>query len=242
MNIAIAALIVLFASFVRAVSGFGQALIVAPLFTFVMETTQAVVLSVLLVGIGSIFVLYHTWRYVDVKRAAFLGIGSIFGIPMGAYLLSTLSSNILRLTMASFAIPFAILLMSGHSHRFSRDSIGCVIAGFLGGTLVAATSMGGPPVVLFLLNQGLVKEKFVGTCSLLFLFMSLTSFGAHSVLGLVDTEALIQAATLIPALWLGTHIGIRVLSKIQPVFFLRIASGIVVLSAIAIIVNIAMRP
>ena len=224
----------------RAVSGFGQALIVAPLLTFIMETKQAVVISVIIGGIGSIFVLYYTWRYVDIKRAAFIGVGTIFGIPLGAYLLSVLSSNIMRLIIASFAIPFAILLILGHSHKFSRDSVGCVIFGFLGGALAATTSMGGPPVVLFLLNQGLVKEKFVGTLSLVFLFMSLTSFGAHSILGLVNAEVLILSAILIPALWLGTYIGIRVLPKIQPLLFQKIAAGIVVLSAIAIIVNLVM--
>ena len=238
MDIILAVFIVLSASFVRAISGFGQALIIAPLFTFVMDTKQAIVISVILGSISSFMVLYYTWRKIDLRVAAFLGAGVIFGIPLGAYLLLILSSNIMRLVMASVAIPFAVLLLLGHSHRFSRDSIGCVVAGFLGGTLAAATSMGGPPIVLFLLNQGLVKEKFVGTCSLIFFFITLASFITHSTLGLVDKDILIQSAILVPPLWVGIFIGIRVLPKIKPLFFQRMAAGIVVLSAVFIIINI----
>ena len=238
MDIILAVFIVLSASFVRAISGFGQALIIAPLFTFVMDTKQAIVISIILGSISSFMVLYYTWRKIDLRVAAFLGAGVIFGIPLGAYLLLILSSNIMRLAMASVAIPFAVLLLLGHSHRFSRDSIGCVVAGFLGGILGAATSMGGPPIVLFLLNQGLFKEKFVGTCSLIFFFITLTSFIAHSTLGLVDKDILIQSAILVPPLWVGIFIGIRVLPKIKPLFFQRMAAGIVVLSAVFIIINI----
>lgn len=240
MNIVIAVLIVLFASFVRAVSGFGLALIATPLLTFIMEPKQAIVISVITGGIGCMFVLYYTWRYIDIKKAAFITAGSIFGVFLGAYLLSAISSTTMRLIIASVASPLAILLMLGHTHRFSRDSVGCVIVGFFGGALVASTSMGGPPVVLFLLNQGLTKEKFVGTLNLSFLFTTLTSFGAYSTLGLVNSEVLILAAILVPVLWFGTYVGMKVLPKIQPLLFQRMAAGIVVLSAVAIIVNVLM--
>jgi len=144
----------------------------------------------------------------------------------------------MRLVMASVAVPFAVLLFLGHSHRFSRDSIGCMIAGFLGGILMSATSMGGPPIVLFLLNQGLVKEKFVGTIALNAVLMVAAAIIAHSTLGLVDKDILIRSAILVPALWVGTFIGIRVLPKIEPGFFRKMGSGIVLLSAITIIINI----
>ena len=232
-------MIVLFASFVRAVSGFGLALIAAPLLTFVMETKSAVALTVIIAGISNIFVLLRTWRYVDLRRAALTCLGAAFGIPFGTYLLSILSSTTILLAMASIAIPLAILLMLGFSYRFARDSLGCALTGFLSGTLAVTTSMGGPPVVLFLLNQNLVTKKLVGTCSLIFLFMYLATFIAHTSLDLISTEVLVQAVILVPALWLGTYSGIKMLPKIKPVLFKRIAAGVVMASAIAVILNIA---
>ncbi len=239
MTIAVIFFIVLFASFVRAVSGFGLALIAAPLLTFVMETKSAVALTVIITVISSIFVLLHTWRYVDLRRAVLTCLGAAFGIPVGTYFLSILSSTAILLAMASIAIPLAILLVLGFSYRFAKDSLGYVLAGFLGGTLAVTTSLGGAPVALFLLNQGLVTKKFVGTCSLIFLFMYLATFLAHTSLDLISTEVLVQAVILIPALWLGTYSGIKVLPKIKPVLFKRIAGSIVIASAIAVILNIA---
>ena len=238
MTIAITALIALFASFVRAVSGFGLALIAAPLLTFLMETKSAVALTVIMTGISSIFVLLYTWRYVDLRRAVFTCLGAAFGIPLGAYFMSILSSNTIQLAIASIAILLAILLMFKFSYRFARDSLGCVIAGFLSGFLATTTGMSGPPIVLFLLNQDLVTEKFVGTCGLIFLFISLAAFGAHAALSLINTGVLIQAVVLVPALWLGTHAGIKILPKLKPDLFKKIGAGIVMASAIAVILNI----
>jgi len=238
LTIVILALIFLFASFVRAISGFGLALVATPLLVLVIEVKRAVVLSVIMSGISSLFVLVFMWRYIDFKRIAFVCLGAAIGIPLGAYFLSILSSITIKLVLASLAIPLAILLMLRVPYRFTRDWLGCVIAGFLGGALSATTGVPGPPIVLFLLNQGLVKEKFVGTCAAIFLFIPLATFGAHASLSLIDTEVLVQAVILIPALGVGTYIGEKVLSKLEPMLFKRIAAGIVVASATAILVNV----
>jgi len=238
LTIALVALIALFASFVRAISGFGVALIAAPLLALVIEAKRAVVLSVIMSGISSLFVLSYMWRHIDLRRVAFICLGAALGIPLGAYFLSILSSNTIKLVLASLAIPLAILLMLRFSYHFTRDSLGCAVAGFLGGALVTTTGVPGPPIVLFLLNQDLVKEKFVGTCAAIFLFMALATFGAHASLSLIDTTVLVQAAIIVPAIGLGTYTGDKMLSRLKPMLFKRIAAGIVIASATAILINV----
>ena len=106
------------------------------------------------------------------------------------------------------------------------------------GYLAASTSLGGPPVVLFLLNQGLVTERFVGTVAAYFLFIGSITIGAFSSLGMITTDILTKVAILLPTLWLGSYVGIKVLPRVKAPLFKRIASSLVSVTALAIIVSV----
>ena len=105
-----AAFIVLLAAFVRSVSGFGYALLATPLLTFVFEAKSVVVMNVILGSITCVLVLFPMRRHIDFRRVAFISLGSILGVPLGAYLLSRLDPSIIKLAIAVLAIPFAVLL------------------------------------------------------------------------------------------------------------------------------------
>lgn len=233
----IAAAIVLLAGFVRAISGFGFALIATPLLLFVLDPKSVVVINIIIGFPIGLLLLFHTRQHIDVKRVLLMCGGGILGVPIGAYLLSNLDPSMIKLIIAILIVPFSIVLLLGHSNQFKRDSLGCGISGFAGGLLGSSTSLSGPPVVLFLLNQGLVKERFVGTLTAYFLFMGVASVGAFSSLGMVTIDLLIKVAMLLPTSILGFYIGIKVLPKINAILFRRIAASIVSIAALVIIVT-----
>ncbi len=234
----LAAFAVLLAAFVRSVSGFGYALVATPLLTFVIEPKSVVVINIILGSAINILVLFYTRQYIDLKRVAFICLGSIAGVPLGAYLLLKLDPSIIKLTIAVLVIPFSVLLLLGHSHQFKREALGCSIAGFMGGILGASTSFAGPPVVLFLLNQGLVKERFVGTLAAYFLFTGVMTIGAFSSLGMITTDLLTKVVIFLPTLWLGSYIGIKLLPRVNTTLFRKIASSIVSVAALVLIVTV----
>ncbi|RLC63933.1 MAG: hypothetical protein DRI01_04330 [Chloroflexi bacterium] len=233
----IAAVIVLLAGFVRAISGFGFALIATPLLLFVLDPKSVVVINIILGILTGVLLLLHTRRHIDVKRMLLMCVGSVFGIPIGAYLLSSLDSSIIKLVIAILIVPFCIVLLLGHSHQFKRDHLGCGISGFISGLIGSSTSFSGPPVALFLLNQGLVKERFIGTLTAYFLFMGAASVSAFSFMGMVTIDLLIKVAILLPTAILGFYIGIKVSPRIDTTLFRRIVVSIVSLAALVIIVT-----
>ena len=237
----IAAAIVLLAGFVRAISGFGFALVATPLLLFVFDPKSVVVIIIILGMLTGLLLLFRTRHYIDRRRALIMCGSGILGIPIGAYLLSSLNPSIIKLIIAILIIPLSIILLLGHSHQFKRDSLGCGISGFLGGLLGASTSFSGPPVVLFLLNQGLVKERFVGTLTAYFVFMGIASVVAFSSLGMVTIDILLKVAMLLPTTILGFYIGIKVLPRINATLFRRIAASIVSVAALAIIVTLLVQ-
>ena len=232
-----AAVVVLLAGFVRAITGFGLALIATPLLLFVFDPKSVVVISVIInILIGGLL-LYHTKQHIDVQRALLMCAGSILGIPIGAYLLSSLDASIIKLSIAVLIVPFSIVLLLGHSHQFKQDSLGCGLSGFFSGLVGSSTSFSGPPVVLFLVNQGLVKERFVGTLTAYFLFMGIATVTAFSFLGMVTVDLLTKAAILLPTAIIGFFVGIKVLPKINAVLFRRIVMSIISIAALVIIVT-----
>lgn len=233
----LAAFIILASAFVRSISGFGYALLATPLLMLVIEPKSAVMTNVLISITMNAMILLHMRRHIDYKRAILISMGSLPGIPIGAYLLSVVEPSIIKIAIATLVIPFSVLLLLGHSHQFKRDTLGCIISGFLSGALISSTSLGGPPVVLFLLNQGLIKEKFVSTLAIYFFFGCIVSVGTFASLGMITTDLLTKAALFLPPLWLGTYAGIKVLPKINPILFRKIASAMVSVTALVIIIT-----
>lgn len=237
----LAAVIVFVAAFIQGLSGFGYALVATPLLTFIFAAKSVVVMNIILGAATNVIVLLSMRRHVDVRRLAFMSLGGILGIPLGAYVLSRLDPAMIKIAIAVLAVPFAVLLLLGHSRRFGRDNVGCVVAGFVSGVIGASTSFSGPPVVLFLLNQGLHKEMFVGTLAAFFLFISLASIGAFSSLSMLTSDLLTRVALLLPALFLGIFIGVRLLPRINATVFRRVAASVVCVSAFGVITTVFVK-
>lgn len=233
-----AVFIILLAAFVRSVSGFGFALLATPLLTLVIGVKSAVVIVVILSVFGSLLLSFYMRRHVDVKRAAFITCAAIPGVLLGAYLLSRLDQSVVKLAIAILIIIFSILLQLGYSYRLRREVLACGIVGFSSGTLLTSTSLGGPPVVLFLLNQGLTKEKFVGTVAASHLLAGVAGIITISSLGMIDIALLIKVSILLPGLFLGSYIGAKLLPRIDALLFKKIALSIALVSALIIIVDL----
>ena len=236
-----AAFSVLLAGFVHSVSGFGIALVAVPLLLFIFEPKSVVVMNVILATVLCLLLMLNSRPHIDLRRAALISVGSIFGIPLGAYVLSSIEPSIIKLVIAVLIIPFSVFLLLGHSYRFKRDGLGCGVAGFISGTLSTSTSLAGPPVVLFLLNQGLAKEKFIATLSAYFLFAGLVGVGTFSFMGMVTTDLLKNVGILLPALVVGFYLGIKVRAKIDAVLFKRVATFIVCITALINIVTVLLE-
>ena len=236
-SLIITASIVFLAGFVQSVTGFGFAIVATPLLLLVLEPKSVVVISVILYVVLCGLILFHSRQHIDKKRVVLICAGSVFGIPLGAYLLSNLDPSIVKLFIAILVIPFSVLLWLGHSHQFQRDKLGSILAGFISGILTASTSLSGPPVVLFLLNQDLAKDKFVATLAVYFLFAGLLSIVSFSIMGMVTATFLTDIVILVPALLIGFYFGIRVRPKINESLFRRIATSIIFIAALTIIVT-----
>lgn len=225
-------LVALVAAFTMSVTGFGFALIAAPLLLFFLDLKTVIVFDIVLGLIICLLILWQSRHHVKRGRIVPLAIGSIFGLPIGMYILSQVVAPLLKVLIAALVVIFAVLLALGYSHQFRKEGLGSVISGFISGTLLTSTSLGGPPVVLFLLNQGWGKEAFRANLAAFFLFCGSMAIITLRFSGVITSDLLVTASTFVPAVLVGFYLGAKVLPHVDAGLFRRIAISVVFLAGL----------
>jgi uncharacterized membrane protein YfcA len=214
------------------ITGFGFALIAAPMLLFFLEP-KAVVITIIIIGPTlAILILRESWNHLRLKQLLLLAIGSILGVPIGAYILSNTPSTLLKPVIAALVVIFAVPLALGYSHRFKEEKIIFSISGFISGILASSASLAGPPVVLLLLNQGWEKESLRATLAAYFLFTGMITLTALSIARVLSSEFVLSAFTYLPAAFFGFFLGRKVIPYLKAEVFRRIAAIIVIMAAL----------
>src|ERR1700761_5853392 len=144
-------LVVFVASLVRAVFGFGEALIAVPLLALILPVQIAVPLAVLIsIAIAGIVVV-QDWRKIHLRSTAWLLLPTLAGIPLGICLLKFGHQGLIKAILACVILLFAgYSLLGRRPVHLEHDShpwmFGC---GFLAGVLGGAYGMNGPPLVVY---------------------------------------------------------------------------------------------
>ena len=224
--------VVFFAAFVRGVTGFGFALISAPTLLLIWSPKSVVAINLLLGIPSSALLLGYAFREVDLRKIFPLAAGSLLGIPLGVYIIEAIAPSALKVLIGGLTVLFAIPLLLGLGVAFRRERLASGVSGFLSGILSSSTSLGGPPVVLFMHNQNWRKEVVYSGLAVYFLFVCLCSIGALAISGLIDVEVVVGAASLLPALLVGLGLGLAVFSKINAELFRRLSIAIVIAAGV----------
>jgi uncharacterized membrane protein YfcA len=120
----------------------------------------------------------------------------------------------------------------GFRKPIDREGPGFILAGLISGTLNGVISTGGPPVILFLTNQGIAKEEFRASLITYFLFLNLATVPVYFAGGLMSRTVGTYAAVLVPALLLGAFAGSKLLHTIPEKTFRTAVLAIVMVAGI----------
>ncbi len=224
--------VVLFAAFIRGVAGFGLALILAPILLHILNPTDVVAINLFLGLLSNILVLSYSFKKVNLKSIFPMVISSFFGIPIGTWIITVTSPSILKILIGGVTVFFAIPLVLGFSKTFKQEKLFGSISGFLSGILSSSTSLGGPPVVIFMHSQNWKKDTIHPSLATYFSFLCVWSLVAFFVSGLIDAQTIINAVSLAPALLIGTGLGILVFRKINARYFRWFSLAIIVCAGI----------
>ncbi|HEV2786864.1 MAG TPA: sulfite exporter TauE/SafE family protein, partial [Solirubrobacteraceae bacterium] len=178
MTIAGAALALFLGAALQSATGFGFALVSAPVLFALIGPQEAVTAGVLVALVPNTLTLAGERRrpQVLVRDAVGLLVWSLPGLVVGALALSALSDRLL-------SVLVAVAVLAGVALRaLSRRAAGTgpplrpwylPAAGVSGGVLSTATSLNGPPLVFYLLARGATPAQMRDTLATIFLVLAL---------------------------------------------------------------------
>lgn len=225
-------LIILFASIIQGMTGFGAGLLAGSALTLFLEP-KLVVMIIMFTGIANLlFVAHNARNHVHAARALPLIIPAILGVPVGAYLLHKVAPSITSLTIACISIIFSVMLLMGYRIPIKREAAASLGFGFMSGLMTAGVGMGGPPLILFLSNQGWPKEISRGTTATLFLFTGSLSIILYIIGGIATVSRTLVSLSLIPAGVVGFFIGNLLFHRVSPSVFLKISLSLILIAGL----------
>lgn len=199
--------ILFFATFIRSAFGFGEALVAVPLLALIMPVEVAAPVAVLVSITVAGVIIAQDWRNIHFRSAWRLVISTLFGTPLGLWLLTAAPECVVKALLAIVIILFSTYSLIQKKRNELKNDRHAWIFGFLAGILGGAYGMNGPPLVIYGTLRGWTPQQFRATLQGYFLPASLMVIAGYWLKGLwvwpVTRYYLLALPVIIAAIFLG---------------------------------------
>ncbi|NUQ00970.1 MAG: sulfite exporter TauE/SafE family protein [Armatimonadetes bacterium] len=222
----------------------GLGMLITPLLASATNASFAVGVSLPLLICGD---FSGGWRFFgkwDARQVAHLLPGALVGVVLGSQLLDGLAENELLFNRALglVALFFALLQLVVEIRR-GEDEEAPPAAPWWGfaagaGTGVVSTiaHQGGLVSNLYLLSQGLTKERFAATTMVVYMAINLMKLPPYLLQGRITRETLHFSLLGVPAVLLGVFVGARLVERLNPRQFSRVILVLVILTGLKLVI------
>ncbi|HBI43289.1 MAG TPA: sulfite exporter TauE/SafE family protein [Planctomycetales bacterium] len=205
--------VVFVATLIRSAFGFGEALIAVPLLALLIPVEVAAPLAVLVSITVAAVIVAQDWRKVHLGSAGWLVLSTLFGIPLGLWLLTAAPETIVKAVLAVVIIGFSVYCLASRDLLELKDDGLAWAFGFVAGFLGGAYGMNGPPLVIYGTLRRWSAEHFRATLQGYFLPASLVGMAGYWLAGLwvptVTRYYLLSLPVVIAAIFLGRIVNQR---------------------------------
>ncbi len=214
------------AGLMRGFAGVGSGMLMAPVFAILFGPVQTVAIIILMEVVVTAQLLPGVRREINWRIVAPMGFAAALLMPVGSWLLVSLDPALLVRGIAIVVVVFSLILMVGWRYEGEKRLWASLGVGGISGVLIASTSLGNPPVMVYLLSgrdtAATNRANFTG-----FFAVTLVALIAMMALaGLIDRDAIVTAAMLLPVFMLGAWIGSRLFRKSSEALYRRVALGL----------------
>lgn len=204
------ALVLALGAFVQRATGFGLAIIGAPLLLMIEPRLVPVVL-VLFGFTVSLMMVRTYWHEVRLGAMGMALVGRLPGNALGLWLLIAAPMVVLEKLIAAIVL-FAVLVTLCRI-RLPVNRLSLFVAGVLSGIFGTVAAIGGPPMVL--LMHGFAPDRLRGNLAAFFIITSMLTLATLALAGQVRGWHMGVALSLLPAVLLGNRLADRVAHRID---------------------------
>lgn len=215
--------VALMAGLMRGFAGFGSGMLMAPIFALLYGPLQTVAMVILMEIVVTAQLLPGVRHEVQWRFVGLMGAVAALFMPLGSWLLVSVDAGVMTRIIAAVVLAFVVILWRGWRYPGAKRAPVTVGVGALSGTMMAATSLGNPPAMLYMLagpdsaavSRANVTAYFAVTLAALLAIMLLG--------GLVSRPAVWSAALLLPPYMLAAWLGARLFRASSEGLYRRIA-------------------
>ncbi|HEY7364527.1 MAG TPA: sulfite exporter TauE/SafE family protein [Methylomirabilota bacterium] len=234
---AAAALIILAASFVMGLAGFGIAIVSLAFLPYFMEPAAAVVLLTVYAFAFAAGVLIQLRRDVVPGAIALLLVGTLIGIPFGVWALAALPSSALTRLIGLVLLLAVGLEWLGRYPRWLTGPAWGLGAGALAGVAGGAVGTPGPPIILYAAAQQWSKRTFKANFQAFLVVNQGAILLGYWWTGLLTPDVWrLVVVFAVPAV-LGVLGGVLLFNRIDQNTFRRVIFALVALSGLVLLVR-----
>jgi len=229
---------------VQAATGFGFAILAAPVFLAVLNSTAAVPILVALHVVQCLVLVPRISGSVPWPQLRGLGLGALVGCPLGLVVFHALDVQLMKLAIGVTILFVAAMLTWRRlrpvirspdasavdpSHR-SRLPLG--VTGALSGALTAMLVMPGPPLMVHLLRHPLPPAPARSLSIMFFAGCYVAVLLAHVMAGSLGSEDWRTILRLTVPVLVGTYAGLRMAPWLAERHFVPVLNGLLFLAGL----------
>jgi len=215
-------LIVFIAIFTQTITGFGLALISMPLLVYVVGIQTAAPLVAIISGVAEVILLLLYRADLNLRAVTRLTAASMFGIPLGVFLLRRVDEGVVTAVLGILVVGFALYALFGARLPALNRPAWAYGFGFFAGILGGAYNTSGPPVIIYANCRRWPPAEFKSNLQGFFLVNSALVLISHALGGSFTPLVWRQALISIPAILLAVLLGSRLDRTLNPDRFRRI--------------------
>ncbi len=232
LTVLISFAVVIVAGLMRGFAGVGSGMLMAPIFVALFGPVDTVAIIICMEIVVTVQLLPGVYKDIDWRVIGPMGFVAALFMPIGNWLLFSLDVETLSQAIGWIVLTFAILLMSGWRYRGKKHLPLTMTVGGLSGVLIASTSLGNPPVMMYLLSgddkAAASRANFTGY----FAITLLTLIALMTYWGLITQDNVITSVQLLPVFMISAWIGSRLFRKSNEALYRRIALGLLVFAGL----------
>ncbi len=223
------------AGVVRGITGFGGAMVMSPPLALLLGSQVTVAVVLLLESIVAAPMLVQTHRLVRWRVIGVILAAACMTVPLGVAILIAAEPQIIRRAMAITVIVFGFVMLRGWRYSGRQRVVTSVGLGALSGGMVGATSIGAPPVILYLLAGPDPIETTRANLTLFVTVISLVSIALLWYRGVFDARAAWTSLWLAPAYYAGLVAGVRLFPRFSDTRFRQLTLSLLIGVSIVIL-------
>lgn len=203
-------------------AGFGS--LAVPLMALAITVPQAAAILMPVLLLMDLLGLAAFRRHVDWALLKFLVPCGLVGTVVGALLFRVFDVHLVAGIVGIFTLLFLaqrLLFPPLPGSPAPPRWLGALLTVTSGFTSFVAHA-GGPPVSAYLIPMRMAPMRFTATMAYLFFVVNLSKWIPYAWLGLLDWRNFGTSLLLLPLAPLGVWIGVRIASRIDPLWFYRL--------------------